>query len=27
MPEFAAAFRCQGGQAMVKRPEDLCRVW
>lgn len=27
MPEFAAAFACKAGQPMVKKPEDVCRVW
>ena len=27
MPEFAEAFQCQAGQAMVKRPDDVCRIW
>ena len=27
MPEFAEAFQCRQGQALVKKPEDLCRVW
>jgi len=27
MPEFAEAFQCKGGQAMVKRPEEICRIW
>ncbi|KQW88361.1 peptidase M13 [Massilia sp. Root418] len=27
MPEFAKAFACKPGQAMVKPKEKLCRVW
>ena len=27
MPEFAEAFQCKVGQAMVKRPEEVCRIW
>jgi len=27
MPEFAKAFSCKPGQAMVKPKEKLCRVW
>jgi putative endopeptidase len=27
IPEFAAAFNCKPGQALVKKPEELCRVW
>jgi len=27
MPEFAAAFSCKAGQKLVKRPEDVCKVW
>ena len=27
MPEFAEAFQCREGQALVKKPEDVCRVW
>jgi endothelin-converting enzyme/putative endopeptidase len=27
MPEFAAAFHCKAGDAMVKKPKDVCRVW
>ena len=27
MPEFARAFACKPGQAMVKPREKLCRVW
>ena len=27
MPEFAKAFGCQAGQAMVKPPEKICKVW
>jgi endothelin-converting enzyme/putative endopeptidase len=27
MPEFAAAFSCKAGQKLVKKPEDLCKVW
>jgi endothelin-converting enzyme/putative endopeptidase len=27
MPEFAKAFRCRAGQALVKKPEAICRVW
>ncbi|HEV7671801.1 MAG TPA: M13 family metallopeptidase [Thermoanaerobaculia bacterium] len=27
MPEFAQAFACKPGQPMVKKPEDVCRIW
>ncbi len=27
MPEFAEAFQCKIGQGMVKRPEEVCRIW
>ncbi|MEP7244500.1 MAG: M13 family metallopeptidase [Gammaproteobacteria bacterium] len=27
MPEFAAAFNCKVGQKLVKKPEDVCKVW
>jgi endothelin-converting enzyme/putative endopeptidase len=27
MPEFAAAFSCKAGKKLVKRPEDICKVW
>jgi len=27
MPEFSHAFSCQPGQAMVKPPEKVCKVW
>jgi putative endopeptidase len=27
MPEFAAAFSCKPGQALVKKPEAICKVW
>jgi putative endopeptidase len=27
MPEFAAAFNCRPGQKLVKKPEELCKVW
>jgi len=27
MPEFAKAFSCRAGQAMVKPAEKICRVW
>jgi putative endopeptidase len=27
MPEFARAFGCKQGEAMVKPPEAVCRVW
>ena len=27
MPQFARAFHCRAGQAMVKRPQDVCRIW
>ena len=27
IPEFAAAFQCKPGSALVKKPEDVCRVW
>lgn len=27
LPEFAEAFQCQAGQAMVRKPADVCRIW
>jgi endothelin-converting enzyme/putative endopeptidase len=27
MPEFAEAFSCKVGKKLVKKPEDLCKVW
>jgi putative endopeptidase len=27
MPQFAQAFQCKPGQALVKKPEDVCKVW
>jgi len=27
MPEFAAAFACQPAAALVKKPEDVCKIW
>jgi len=27
MPEFARAFDCKPGQPMVKKPEEICRIW
>jgi len=27
MPEFAQAFACKPGQPMVKKPEEVCRIW
>ena len=27
MPEFAAAFQCPAGSALVKKPGDVCKVW
>jgi len=27
MPEFAQAFSCKVGAKLVKKPEDLCKVW
>jgi putative endopeptidase len=27
MPEFASAFSCQAGDAMVRPPENRCTVW
>jgi len=27
MPEFAEAFQCKAGAALMKRPEDVCKVW
>jgi endothelin-converting enzyme/putative endopeptidase len=27
MPEFAEAFQCKQGQALVKKPEEVCKVW
>jgi predicted metalloendopeptidase len=27
MPEFAEAFQCKPGAALVKEPEKVCKVW
>ena len=27
MPEFAEAFQCKDGAPLVKKPEDVCKVW
>jgi len=27
MPEFAQAFHCKPGQALVKPPEKMCKIW
>lgn len=27
MPEFTRAFHCKPGQALVKPPEKMCRIW
>jgi endothelin-converting enzyme/putative endopeptidase len=27
MPEFAQAFACKPGQPMVKKAEEICRIW
>jgi endothelin-converting enzyme/putative endopeptidase len=27
MPEFAEAFQCKPGAALVKEPDKVCRVW
>jgi endothelin-converting enzyme/putative endopeptidase len=27
MPEFAEAFQCGQGAALVKSPENICKVW
>ncbi len=27
MPEFGAAFQCKEGSALVRKPENVCRVW
>lgn len=27
MPEFAEVFSCKVGQPMVKKPEEVCRIW
>ncbi|HZN56008.1 MAG TPA: M13 family metallopeptidase [Candidatus Polarisedimenticolaceae bacterium] len=27
MPEFAEAFQCKAGAALVKKPGDVCKVW
>jgi endothelin-converting enzyme/putative endopeptidase len=27
MPEFAQAFHCKPGQALVKAPEKMCKIW
>ena len=27
MPEFARAFQCREGDALYRKPEDVCRIW
>ena len=27
MPEFAKAFGCKSGDALYKKPEEVCRIW
>ncbi len=27
LPEFAQAFHCKAGDALVKKPEEVCRIW
>jgi putative endopeptidase len=27
MPEFAQAFQCKVGKQLVKKPEEVCRIW
>jgi endothelin-converting enzyme/putative endopeptidase len=27
MPEFAQAFECKAGKKLVKKPEEVCRIW
>jgi len=27
MPEFATAFQCKEGAALMKKPENVCKVW
>ena len=27
MPEFAQAFHCKPGQALVKPQEKMCKIW
>jgi putative endopeptidase len=27
MPEFAKAFQCKAGDALVKKPAEVCKVW
>jgi endothelin-converting enzyme/putative endopeptidase len=27
MPEFARAFNCKAGAALVKAEQDICRIW
>jgi endothelin-converting enzyme/putative endopeptidase len=27
MPEYASAFQCKEGAALVKKPENVCKVW
>ncbi len=27
MPQFARAFQCKAGSALVKKPKDVCKVW
>jgi endothelin-converting enzyme/putative endopeptidase len=27
MPEFATAFSCKANAKLVKKPQDLCKVW
>ena len=27
MPEFAQAFECKAGKALVKKPDEVCKIW
>jgi endothelin-converting enzyme/putative endopeptidase len=27
MPEFAQAFQCKAGKKLVKKPEEVCKIW
>ena len=27
MPEFAAAFSCKADSKLVRKPQDVCKVW
>jgi putative endopeptidase len=27
MPEFAQAFECKAGKKLVKKPDEVCRIW